>query len=357
MSEPILEVKNLSVEYRTNRENIRAVTDASFTIDENQYFGLVGESGCGKSTLAKAILGGLDSNGEITSGSIHFKGEEIQDFSERRLNEEIRWKEISVIPQSSMNSLDPLMRISEQAIELADTHTDWSEQEALNRLEELFDIVGLAGSRTQEYPHQFSGGMQQRAIIALSLFLQPSLIIADEPTTALDVIMQDQILKYLDEVKQTQDTSMLMITHDISVIFETCDSLAVMHGGQVAESGATKNLFDNPRHPYSILLQQAFPDIRFPNRDLSVIEGQPPQLRDDVDYCSFADRCPWATDECRAEAPPLVPAELGEEGKHMTSCIRHDEMDELAAEYLDSDRVQDSILDSSGNSLVHEGGD
>lgn len=349
MTEPVLEIENLSVQYRTEGESIRAVNDATFTIGENEYFGLVGESGCGKSTLSKAIIGGLDDNGQITHGTVKFRGKEIQTFSEKQFNEQIRWKEISIIPQSSMNSLDPVLRISEQAVELAKTHTDWERQEAIDRLAELFDIVGLAESRIDEYPHQFSGGMQQRVIIALSLFLEPSLIIADEPTTALDVIMQDQILQYLDEVKQTQDTSMLMITHDISTVFETCDSLAVMHGGQIAESGDTTNLFDTPRHPYSILLQQAFPDIRFPDRELSVIEGQPPQLRDEVDYCSFADRCPWANEDCRTEAPPLVPAETDNEGAHQTSCIRHDEMEDLAAEYLDDDSEHESILGSDSN--------
>jgi oligopeptide/dipeptide ABC transporter ATP-binding protein len=344
LADPILEVEDLSIQYHTDSENVRAVSNVSFTVDRNEYFGLVGESGCGKSTLAKAIIGGLDSNGEITSGKIRFKGREIQDLSEKQLNDELRWKEISVIPQSSMNSLDPIMRISEQAVELAKTHTDWSREEALDRIRELFDVVGLAESRVREYPHQFSGGMQQRAIIALSLLVEPSLIIADEPTTALDVIMQDQILKYLDEIKDTQDTSMLLITHDISVVFETCDSIAVMHGGQVAETGETTSLFDHPRHPYSILLQQAFPDIRFPDRELSVIEGTPPQLRDEVDYCIFADRCPWATEECLAEAPPLVSADVDAEGEHLVSCIRHDEMTELASEYHDKTEPHESIL-------------
>jgi oligopeptide/dipeptide ABC transporter ATP-binding protein len=186
--------------------------------------------------------------------------------------------------------------------------------------------------------------MQQRAIIALALFLDPSLIIADEPTTALDVIMQDQILKYLDKIKEEGDISMLMITHDISVIFETCDSLAVLHGGQVAETGNIEELFDRPRHPYSILLQEAFPDIRFPDRELGIIEGSPPQLREDVDYCTFVDRCPWATEECRDGVPPL--AQVGD-ADHYAGCIRWDEMETLAADYLAEEPDSQTVTSDS----------
>jgi len=344
MSDPILEVDGLDIHYETKGEPVRAVSNASFEIDRGEYYGLVGESGSGKSTLAKSIIGGLDRNGKVPDGEIRYKGTPIQDYSEEQLSEEIRWKEISLIPQGSMNSLDPIMKLSDQAIELAQTHTDWSEGKALDRFEELFEVVGLPEERIDDYPHQFSGGMQQRAIIALALFLEPSLIIADEPTTALDVIMQDQILMYLDEIKETEDVSMLMITHDISVVFETCDSMAVLHGGQVSESGTVEDVYDHPRHPYSILLKEAFPDIRFPDRDLGIIEGKPPQLREEVDYCTFADRCPWSTADCRAGAPPLVRSDVGEED-HMVGCIRHDEMEELASEYLDTEEEQSTVID------------
>ena len=333
MNEPLLEVEDLDIHYRTNSGRLHAVTDASFTIEENEFFGLVGESGSGKSTIAKALIGGLDENGEIVSGTIRYKGEEIQDYSEQQFSKNIRWKEMSLIPQASMNSLDPIMRIDRQAIEIAETHTDWSKEKAIDRIHELFEVVGLPTNRVYDYPHQFSGGMQQRAIIALSLFLDPSLLIADEPTTALDVIMQDQILKHLDEIKQTQDIGMVMITHDISVIFENCDSMAVLHGGQVSEVGSVTDVFDEPRHPYSILLQEAFPDIRFPDRDLEVIEGQPPELMGEVDFCTFANRCPWAREECREALPPLEPVD-GDD-RHRVSCVRANEMETLAAEYLD----------------------
>ena len=330
--DPLLEVENLDVTYRTRQQDIKAVADASFSIDPNEYFGLVGESGCGKSTLAQAVIRGLDDNGEISGGTIRYKGEEIQDYTSREFNDEIRWNEISVIPQSAMNSLNPLEKISEQAIEVAKTHTDWSKEKTLEKLRELFDVVGLPESRVSDYPHQFSGGMKQRAIIAMSLLLEPSLVIADEPTTALDVIMQDQFLKYLDELRDIRDFGLLFITHDIAVIFEICDSMAVMHGGQIAEGGTVEDVFDTPRHPYTILLQRAFPDVRYPDRELEEISGTPPTPGPEITACTFADRCPWAEPECREGAPPLEPLE--DDPGHVTSCIRSHEMETLATEYL-----------------------
>lgn len=344
MSDPILEFEDVDIRYRTEgADDVYAVNDASFEIDKHDYFGLVGESGCGKSTIADAIVGGLDDNGEVTSGSIRFNGKEIQEYSESEFNEEIRWKEISVIPQSSMNSLDPVMKLSEQAVEIAKYHTDLSKPEAVDRLRELFDVVGLSESRIHDYPHQFSGGMQQRAVIAFALFLRPSLIIADEPTTALDVIMQDQIIEYINSLKEEWDVSMLLITHDISVVFENCDSMAVMHGGQVAETGSVGDVFDRPRHPYAILLQNAFPDVRYPDRDLAVIDGHPPQLRDEVDFCTFADRCPYSKPECYEGAPTAQSVEG--DSDHRAWCIRADEMEELASEHLNPEADSVNILE------------
>ncbi len=335
MADTLLEVEDLTVKYSTPDGPLTAVSNASFTVDEGRYFGLVGESGCGKSTIAKALMGGLDANGTITSGTIRYKGRELQDMSEKELRREIRWKEISWIPQSSMNSLDPIQRIGDQAVEIANTHTDLSTDEALSRIEEMFEVVGIAKSRVMDYPHEFSGGMAQRAIIALALFLKPSFIIADEPTTALDVIMQDQVFKYLDEVKADNDTSMMLITHDISVVFESCDDMAVMHSGQIAESGTVIDIYDDPRHPYSILLQKAFPDVRHPNRELEVIEGQPPQSLDTVNYCTFADRCPMTVEECRMHEPDLERLPSGTDA-HKAACFRTDESHRIE-EYTNDD--------------------
>ena len=344
MSDPILEVEDLTIQYRTKTGMLTAVSDASFTIEKGEYFGLVGESGCGKSTLAKSLLGGLDDNGEVTSGTITYRGREIQDYSEKELNENLRWREISYVPQGSMDSLDPLAPISDQAWDIAQVHTDMDRTEAIEKFRQMFEVVGLQESRIDDYPHEFSGGMQQRAIIALSLFLEPSLLVADEPTTALDVIMQDQIFKYLDKIREETETSMLLITHDISVILESCDNMAIMHSGQVAETGSTVDIYDSPRHPYSILLQEAFPDHRRPDKELGIIEGYPPQTMGEVDFCTFVDRCPWAVEDCRKGAPPLEPvADTETDGltDHQAACIRKDEVHEL---YEDEHSLEETSI-------------
>jgi oligopeptide/dipeptide ABC transporter ATP-binding protein len=324
MGDPLLEVEDLTIQYETAEGPLTAVSDVSFTVDRGEYFGLVGESGCGKSTIVKSLIGGLDPNGSITGGTITYDGEEIQDFTEKQFNEKLRWKEVALIPQGSMNNLDPIQRIGDQAVEIARTHTDLGKQEALERFGDTFKTVGLQRSRIDDYPHEFSGGMQQRAIIALALFLDPSIILADEPTTALDVIMQDQIFKFMDTLKADLDMSMLLITHDISLIFESCDNMGVMHGGTLAERGSVYDLYDRPRHPYSILLQEAFPDIDNPDRELGIIEGTPPRNIGEVTECSFADRCPWAVEGCRDDAPEIAPVD-GDE-THQAACIRKDEV-------------------------------
>ena len=329
MADPLLEVEELTVQYRTRSGNVTAVSDASFTIDHGEYFGVVGESGCGKSTIANAIIGGLDRNGVIESGRILLNGREIQHLSERELNERVRWKEISWIPQGSMSSLDPIERISDQVAKIARTHTDLTRAQAVDRLRELFTVVGLDPERVTDYPIQFSGGMQQRALIAFSLILEPSLIIADEPTTALDVIMQDQVFTYLDKITAELDTSVMLITHDISLVFESCDQMAVMHGGQVAEIGPVVDLYDSPRHPYSILLQRAFPHIHRTGEKLDVIEGSPPLNLGQVNSCTFVDRCPWAREECRQSQPRLEPLAAGS-SRQKVACFRREEVSGLA---------------------------
>jgi len=328
MTGPLLEFEDVTIQYETASGMLTAASDVSFRIDGGDYFGLVGESGCVKSTVADAIVGGLDENGQVMSGTIRYRGEEIQPLSERELNERIRWKEIAWIPQGSMNSLDPLQKVGEQAVEIAETHTDLTRDETLEKFGETLEIVGLSRERMFDYPHQFSGGMQQRAMIALALFLEPSFLIADEPTTALDVIMQDQIFKHLDEIQEETEVGILLITHDISVVFESCNRIGVMHGGQMAEVASTSDLFDSPRHPYSILLQEAFPDIRYPDRDLTVIEGTPPKNIGEVDYCTFTGRCPWEVTECSNGAPPQEPVDTpnGVDESHLVSCIRKEEV-------------------------------
>jgi len=341
--QPLLEVENLTIQYETPDGPLTAVANASFTIHEKEYFGIVGESGCGKSTIAKAIIGGLDENGHITSGKIRFRGQEIQDLTEKEFNNQIRWKEVSFIPQSAMNSLDPLQKIEDQARQIASAH-GVDVDEALMRFRELFEVMGLDKNRIADYPHQFSGGMKQRVVIALSLFLNPSLIIADEPTTALDVIMQDQIMEHLESLKDEQDVSMALITHDISVVFESFERMAVMHGGQVCEVGTTREIYYEPHHPYTNLLQRSFPDIRYPNRELEVIEGVPPDEYGEVTRCTFADRCPIAGKECREGAPNLkaVKSNNNQSGRgQRVACVKTDE----ALEHFES---EENNVDSQG---------
>ena len=331
MADSLLEVEDLTVQYETADGMLTAVSDASFSIGKNEYVGLIGESGCGKSTMIKAIVRGLAKNGRVTSGQIRYNGKDIVSMSEKEYNDRIRWKEISYIPQGSMSNLDPLQRIDKKVVEVAKAHTDLSREEALATFSEMLEIVGLSEDRLKEYPHQLSGGMKQRIAIALALFLQPSLLIADEPTTALDVIMQDQIFKYLHDIQNETDTSLLLVTHDISLVFESSHQAVVMHAGQIAESGSVTEVYDDPRHPYTLLLSRAFPDIRNPHKELSVIEGNPPQMYDDVSQCTFADRCALATEECRLSAPALTPlsSPLEHSGTHRVACFHSDRIDQL----------------------------
>lgn len=333
MVEPLLEIEDCTVQYRTNKGMLTAVSDVSLSIEQGEYFGVVGESGCGKSTLTKAILGGLDKNGEIISGKIRYKGQQIQEMSSDELNKKIRWKEISWIPQGSMSSLDPTKPVKKHALDIAHSHTDLTDTEALEKFQEMFEVVGLQEERMTDYPFQFSGGMQQRVLIALSLFLEPSMIIADEPTTSLDVIMQDNIFKYIEDIKDI-GTTLMLITHDISLVYESCDRMAIMHAGQLAEVGTTEDVYAAPHHPYSILLQETYPDIREPNKELSSLGGNPPQLFGDVNSCTFVDRCPWSVEDCSSSAPKLEGVQTNAtERPHVVSCFRRNETQELYEDY------------------------
>jgi len=260
----LLDINDLSIQYRTQEGPINAVRNVSFSIGENETFGLVGESGCGKSTIAKGILRILPPNGEITNGSVDLNlSNRTVDLAttDMKTLREIRWDEVSMIAQSAMNALDPVYTIGEQIVEAIQIHEDTSTKEARERTRELFEMVGLDPERIDSYPHQLSGGMRQRAMIAMALALEPSLILADEPTTALDVITQDHILEEINELKERLGSSMLIITHDISVVAETCDRVGVMYGGELVEVGPIEEVFVNPEHPYTLGLLNAFPTI------------------------------------------------------------------------------------------------
>ena len=308
--DPLLEVNNLTVVYDSaDGPQVEAVRDISFTIERGENFGLVGESGCGKTTTAMAILRNLPANGTITEGEIIFNGRDITTLSKEELRK-LRWKEISMITQSAMASLNPVYTINQQIREAIQTHEKGvSNKQAKERAEELFDLVGMDRDRISDYPHQLSGGMRQRAIIAMALALKPRLIIADEPTTALDVIVQEQILYRINELQEEIESLMLMITHDISVVAETCDKVGVMYGGKLMEAGTTNHIYSDAHHPYTLGLQNAFSSIEGEKRDLVSIPGFPPDLSNPPTGCPFAARCPWSAPEC---AQPLPEVEVTE---------------------------------------------
>jgi len=299
----LLEVENLEVYYETEEGPAQAVDDVSFTLEEGENLGIVGESGCGKTTLAKAIIGILPDAGYVNGGSIRFRGEELTEMNEAQ-RRRLKWEEISMIAQSAMNSLDPVYTIRDQIVEAIETHRPGTGRVESNEIvTDMFELVGLDPDRADDYPHQFSGGMRQRAMIAMALALEPSLILADEPTTALDVIMQDQILKRIGQIQEEIRSSMLVITHDVSVVAETCDRVLVMYAGKVAEEGPVEEIFNRPYHPYTIGLKRAFPNIRKSDQDLLSIKGYPPELIDPPQGCRFAERCPMADERCRTEEP------------------------------------------------------
>jgi oligopeptide/dipeptide ABC transporter ATP-binding protein len=321
---PLLDVTDLEVTYRTRSGDLVAVDHIDFTVNENEIFGLVGESGCGKSTVAQAMLGLLPSNGDVSAGSVEFRGIDLTDLEKRELDT-LRWEHVSLISQGAMNSLNPVLRISNQIIEAIQAHRDVSKEQARERTAELFEMVGLDPARMDDYPHQFSGGMKQRAYIAMSLALDPDLIVADEPTTALDVIVQDQILKRLKELRDDLGISVIIISHDISVIAETCNRLGVMYSGKLMEYGDLRDIFANPYNPYTLGLQNAFPTLRGDQSDLISIPGSPPDIAALPDGCRFRERCPFATMECDTEHPPLE--EVAED--HYSACYHHEKVETM----------------------------
>ena len=297
----MLEITDLRTYYTLPAGNVRAVDGISFRIGSNESLGLVGESGCGKTTVLKSIIKLFPYNGGIFGGKIVFKGREISSMSSEEIRH-IRWKEISIIPQSAMNSLDPVYRVGDQIAEAIRTHENSRDREILDRIEKLFQIVGLERKRLRDFPHQLSGGMKQRVTIAMALALNPSLVIADEPTTALDVIVQHNILQEIIRLQETLHLSMLYITHDISMVAEACQKIAVMYAGKIVEIADKADFFKRPYHPYTLGLQNAFPSLRSSKRLIS-IPGFPPDLLHGFEGCRFRERCPFAVGLCREVEP------------------------------------------------------
>lgn len=320
----LLEVADLSVSYNSKDSHIRAVNDLSFALREGEFLGLIGESGCGKTTVAKSVARLLPPNAEVTSGEIYYRGLEILALEADQMRK-LRWKEISFVPQNAMNSLDPVYTVGTQMVEAFQTHHRVKKEAALSRAAELFSMVGIGPERLNDYPHQFSGGMKQRAIIAMSLILDPGLVIADEPTTGLDVIVQDQIMLQLANLLKQLGKSMLLITHDVSIVAENCDKVLVMYGGRLAEYGSVRDVYKRPFHPYTLGLQNSFPRINEPEMVMISIPGHPPSLGSPLAGCPFVERCPFSAELCVEELPPLLEVEAG----HWSLCHFPDKVEEF----------------------------
>lgn len=305
----LLQVKNLAVSFSTYRGKVKAVRDVSFSVDEGKTIGIVGESGCGKSVTSHAIMGLLPrENSKIEHGQITFNDRNITDLSEKEMNR-LRGNEIAMIFQDPMTSLNPVLTIGTQIQESLFLHKKLTKQQARQRAIELLNLVGIpsAEMRLDDYPHQFSGGMRQRVMIAMALSCEPKLLIADEPTTALDVTVQAQILDLLKQLQRKTNTAIVLISHDLGVIANLCDDIAVMYAGQIVEYGNAEDIFYNAHHPYTKGLLKSLPRLTDKKGEpLSVIEGQPPDLKQDINFCPFAMRCDKAMRICAAQIPAVT---------------------------------------------------
>jgi oligopeptide/dipeptide ABC transporter ATP-binding protein len=302
---PLLVVEGLTTHFRLGGQTVYAVDDVSFTLEDGEALGIAGESGCGKTTTALSLLRLLPSNAEVVAGSVRLFGIDLQTRSEKAL-QRYRWREISIIFQGAMNALNPVQRVGDQIAEPMIERLDLSKAAAAKRAGELLELVGIPRARAKAYPHELSGGMRQRAMIAMALACDPAIIIGDEPTTALDVMVQAQILELLEDLREKLGLSLVLITHDLSVLAETCDRVMIMYAGRVAEEGPVGRVYGSPRHPYTQMLLRAFPDVLSGRRDLGTIPGSPPDLRTPPPGCRFHPRCPAVMDVCRTEVPPEV---------------------------------------------------
>lgn len=312
--ELILDVKNLKTYFLLKHESVKAIDGIDFKIYKGDTFGLVGESGCGKSQTLRSILGQIKPPGKIIDGNIIYKDHDISKYSNKQM-QKIRGSEIAEIFQEPMTALNPVLNIEKQIIE-AFNNTNMSKEEKHNKAIELLTLVGIPSpeKRLKEYPHQFSGGMRQRAMIAIALGGNPNLLLADEPTTALDVTIQDQILSLINQLKVKLGMSVILVTHDLGVIAQMCNRVAVMYAGLIMETTDTVSLFSKPRHPYTKALMNSIPDGS--GKTLDTISGSPPNLAHLKPGCPFAPRCKYAMEICHKELPPMVEIDIG----HFTRC-------------------------------------
>jgi oligopeptide/dipeptide ABC transporter ATP-binding protein len=361
----LLEVNDLSVRYDAGESQVHAVDGVSFDVEHGETFGLVGESGCGKTTLGKSLIHLLDSNGYVESGEVWFDGtlprwedergevrQEVIEDDQYPVREDgmtdlteldnedirdIRWRNIALIPQSAMNALNPVYKVGDQIIEAILRHEPGTtREEADARARDLLERVGIEPERADDYAHEYSGGMKQRAVIAMAMACNPDMLIADEPTTALDVIIQDRILEEIEDLQEEFDVSILVISHDISVMAEICDKLGVMYGGKLMESGPKEEVLRNAANPYTLGLKNSFPTVKQEQEQLVSIPGSPPTLLDPSEGCRFADRCPFVVDECHTTHPPMYDVDAAENGvrtesrsghEHRSACYRVDELE------------------------------
>ena len=321
--DPVLEVDHLIMNYRTKEGDVSAVEDVTFTLHKGESLGLVGESGCGKTSIALSLIRLLPDNADVKGGKIMLDGVNLLELDEEEMRQR-RWDDIAMVFQGAMNSWNPVYRVGDQIREAIDLH--WDEKptvaEANARIGELFELVGLDPSMMERYPHEFSGGMKQRAVIAMALSCDPKVIIADEPTTALDVIVQEQVLEELRHIQHDLGMSIIYISHDIAVIAEITDHLGVMYAGKLVEHGPTDEVFARPKHPYAWLLLSSTPSVTGPRLNLSPLEGEPPDLMSPPTGCRFHPRCPFATDRCSAEEPPMEELAPG----HQVACWNYEQV-------------------------------
>ena len=317
----LLEVKNLSTHFFLKESRVRAVDDVCFTIDQGKTLGVAGESGCGKTTTALSIMRMLPPAGKIVKGEILLDGIDLLKISKEEMRQ-AKWKELSYIFQYAMNAFNPVMTIGEQIaeviIEKENSKSRSVKKEAWKKVKESFELVGLDPDRIKNYPHEFSGGMKQRAIIAMAMACDPKLLIADEPVTALDVIVEKKIMKLLKDIQSNFNLGIMFITHDLSVIAESCDDVAIMYAGKLVEMGDASTIFHKGAHPYTRMLIRSFPSILGESKRIEPISGLPPDLANPPPGCRFHPRCPLATKECREEIPPFEPHSSS---RHQVACF------------------------------------
>lgn len=322
MSDTVLEVKNLVTTFRINKKEYPVIRDISFKIHENETLCMVGESGCGKSVTTLSVMGLLPENGAVRSGSIKLCGEELLGMSPRQLGQ-VRGKKMGMIFQEPMTSLNPLLTIGYQLTEGLRQHHGMSKAEAHATAVSYLEKVGIANAeeRMKQFPFQLSGGLRQRIMIAMMMSLQPRLLIADEPTTALDVTIQKQVLLLLNRLKQDMKTGILFITHDLGVVAQIADRVIVLYSGSKVEEGATRQIFENPLHPYTNGLIAAVPNVDSDEFEIRPIPGTFPSITEEIGGCRFHPRCPYATERCRQEVPQALEYEPG----HFVACHKVEE--------------------------------